>query len=739
MSEAVPPVRSVASFVPRRRRTNTVDIAAATALALGLHAQAQAQTPAPITETHRQANGDTCRVNQVYTPEFFQNEQPQTALDMVGRVPGFQLVLETSERGLGGRPGNVLINGEPIARKSQSAREALSQIRAPTVARIEVIEAGQCDIAMNGHTKLVNVVLAEAPHTVSLGAHNRIDGDNGHIDIYDATLNYQRVSTTGRLSAQTTTIETVSPASYVVSAEGSQPIARTRIGTGADLYSARGAMAAAGGRVELDGRHTTTTSAARPAAAPVPGEALSQTSLATFNDSYGAQWRREIADGIELTVQGRLTRIENETDLSLTSASGASASHSERQSGERAGRADVSWRLSPTLSAAASADVARNTVDGALRYTVNGTLVPIGDPETHVKEIRTAASLGFRWQALPSFIADVNLRAVRAVLEANSASGAQTNKALAPRLVLTYAPNSAFTFRFRAEREIAQLDFSQFLDVASLEDDVLTAGAGALAPETSWIGEVRVEHRFGERAFFNVSFARTRYENPIEMVALTPLVETPANVSAAIKKELAVELSLPLDQLHLPGAVLTASGNLVRSETTDPVTGETRSISDLQERLASFGMRQDLFDGAFIWEVNWTERSPSTSYGVSRVSRNTIDPIWEAWAEWRPRPDLTLRLDLSNGRNSSSETAYFAAPRTLDAVPEFVASSSTEVSDVLGVRMEWRPTESATFALRVLGAGTTHIENRQSNLESANFTLSYETPWSAAATLRLEM
>ena len=46
----------------------------------------------------------------VFTPDFFATQRPNTALDMVNRVPGFSVDDGSGARGFEGAVGNVLIN-----------------------------------------------------------------------------------------------------------------------------------------------------------------------------------------------------------------------------------------------------------------------------------------------------------------------------------------------------------------------------------------------------------------------------------------------------------------------------------------------------------------------------------------------------------------------------------------------------------------------------------------------------
>ena len=93
-----------------------------------------------------------------YTPEQFERFSPLTALDMVREIPGFSIQQGgAGGRGLGQASGNVLINGQRVSGKSNSAGEALARIPIGKVLRVELGEAG--DYAIPGLSgQVVNVI-----------------------------------------------------------------------------------------------------------------------------------------------------------------------------------------------------------------------------------------------------------------------------------------------------------------------------------------------------------------------------------------------------------------------------------------------------------------------------------------------------------------------------------------------------------------------------------------------------
>ena len=93
-----------------------------------------------------------------YPPEFFTEFRPVTALDMIGRIPGFQFDGGSSARGFAGTAGNVLIDGERPPTRSDALSTVLSRIPAAQVLRIDIVRAGAGGIDMQGKAVVANVI-----------------------------------------------------------------------------------------------------------------------------------------------------------------------------------------------------------------------------------------------------------------------------------------------------------------------------------------------------------------------------------------------------------------------------------------------------------------------------------------------------------------------------------------------------------------------------------------------------
>src|SRR5438128_3631976 len=100
-----------------------------------------------------------------YPASYFALARPNTAFDMIARLPGFTFDPGQSVRGFAGAAGNVLIDGERPPTKTDTLDDILKRIPASSVVRIDVIHGGAPGIDMQGRTVLASVILVHTART----------------------------------------------------------------------------------------------------------------------------------------------------------------------------------------------------------------------------------------------------------------------------------------------------------------------------------------------------------------------------------------------------------------------------------------------------------------------------------------------------------------------------------------------------------------------------------------------
>lgn len=115
-----------------------------------------------------------------FPAEFFRRYQPNTALNIVNRVPGFTLDDGGDKRGFGGAAGNVLINDRRPSTKQDAPSAILNRISADQVESVELIRVRVRDIDLQGRSEVINVVLrADAPAAIRWEVYFRFNLDLG--------------------------------------------------------------------------------------------------------------------------------------------------------------------------------------------------------------------------------------------------------------------------------------------------------------------------------------------------------------------------------------------------------------------------------------------------------------------------------------------------------------------------------------------------------------------------------
>ncbi len=97
-----------------------------------------------------------------YTPADFAASRPNTALDMISRIPGFSFNSGDQVRGFAGAAGNVLVDGQRPTVKTDSLDSVLSRIQISQVERIDVVRGGAPGIDMQGQTVVANVIVKKS-------------------------------------------------------------------------------------------------------------------------------------------------------------------------------------------------------------------------------------------------------------------------------------------------------------------------------------------------------------------------------------------------------------------------------------------------------------------------------------------------------------------------------------------------------------------------------------------------
>lgn len=621
-----------------------------------------------------------------YPPAFFAAFQPANAMEMVDRVPGFAFEGGDEVRGFEGAAGNVLIDGQRPAAKSDNLESILRRLPASQVARIDLIRGSASGIDMQGKTVLVNIIR---------------NGDSGFRGLIGLAANYVvddgrtspqlRLEASGGSNGRTWEFSLLS-ARFVDDGSGDGP--RLRITpSGTPLIRSFVESEGGGGETQVTGAFET----------PLAGGKLRINGLARLEEyDYTEQNRRtfpspsqeldqlgdaekEIELGLRYTRSlGPKTSLEavvlqrNETNLfgETFQAPGAITFFTlNAKSGESIARNVIKYARSDQLSLEAGAEGAYNWQKSQTDFVRNR--VPIALPAANVKVEETRGELFAKatWRPAAAWTLEAGLR--QEASKITSSGDVTLGKTLyftKPRLAVTWAAGPTLQVRGRVEREVGQLDFDDFVADTDFNTGAgVRAGNPDLDPGQAWVGEIALEQRFWGKGALVATYRHFELRDVIDSAPVRGpggVFDAPANIGGGTRDEYAVSLNLPLQTLGWNGAELRGEATWRDSRVSDPTTGAGREISGLRPLSWEARFTHDLPQWRLNWGLNVFGAWRRTFYRVDQITDVKLKSYVQLYAEWKPQPDLSIRTELANltERGQRNTRNVFTGPRDISAL-----------------------------------------------------------------------
>jgi hypothetical protein len=649
--------------------TKTI-LLATTALLLTAGA-ASAQTPS---EQQAAPQADASQQGVlIFEPAFFADQRPNSALDMVNRVPGFAVVDGDGSRGFEGAVGNILINGSRPASKNDTGSAVLSRTLAGQVERIELIRGGAPGIDMQGFAVVVNVITkaeSSRQHIVTLNAN--IVAVNQ--DIWGGS--YQFTAKEG----ETTWGVTLSDGISMSDANGVGPVIR-RNGSGAiirqetytnDQYgggtSARGNFATPlyGGKIDLTARYGVNDyySINLQTSPTVRRENLFEEDGS--GGEFGAVYTRPLST--RLNIESRFIHQFNDFENLSTSRTRDNGVDSPEQrfssdgkSSETIARALARFEKSPALTFEGGGELAYNMLDIEQAFTVGGVAVPLPSASVMVEELRGELFGKATWRVSPTLTVEGGLRVEASTI--TQSGDAEQEKSFffpKPRILATWTPMPNNQFRFRFERELGQLDFGDFAASSDLDDENVLGGNADLEPEQRWITEATYERRFWTDGIISIGLRHDEIVDAIDVIPLDGGLSAVGNIGDGTLDQLAVNILVPMDRFGFTGGRLGFRNTWNHTEVTDPTTGETRAISGLRPSQPVFTIAQDINSWKLQWGGAYIATLHQFSYDPDQTSGFRGADYFELWAEYKPTATLSIRAQINVWDDFEMQRTVFA-------------------------------------------------------------------------------
>ena len=633
----------------------------------------------------------------VYNAEFFAQYSPVTAKDMLDRIPGVSL--RNGGRGGGGRGlgtgGNLLINGQRIAGKDNSASDQLERITAAEVESIEIIRDTTGALNVRGASEVINVILVavESRSSTTIELINRLNHDDEfetggsvawsqQIGNFQALVNLRsrpnyenrdnrevRLGPDGELLGTLfqTTIRDKDEQNFstnlsyrlgphrmqlnalVSEGDHPRPVRRDFVDfTGAGVVNSIQEEQVeneennweVGGDYEFNFDN---------------GSRLAVLFVAN-NEIRNSVRERFEADPAEVGLSKNLF-IDSRREISESIVqTNYNFSLSEGQS-LRVGfeRADTQLNSSLLIGSSFGTEPLSESVGGL------SPLSSISNSGTKVQEIRYEGFAFHNWT-----LSDRSSLESSIVYETSeiSQTGAvsKTRDFQFWRPSVDYRFNITDNFRFRAtiERSVSQLSFSSFAATSNDEDRDLNALAGnpELEPETSWSYEAGLEYRLpNDGGVLSSNIGYTDIDNYIGRINATidpdqPLSAT-GNVAPAKRWSMFNRASIRLNRFNLPDAILGVTVGLFDSEIIDPFLQTEQRLGG--RGFVGINFRHDITPLGLSYGIDYSHSiwGGQKDIDIQTITRNDRERSLDLFVSKVWFDDWTFRLETDNTLDAS--------------------------------------------------------------------------------------
>jgi hypothetical protein len=240
---------------------------------------------------------------------------------------------------------------------------------------------------------------------------------------------------------------------------------------------------------------------------------------------------------------------------------------------------------------------------------------------TRVQESRCEIYATDVWRPAKGFTLEAGVTAETSrITQSGDASQQRVFTYVKPRVVATWNRRAKEQIRLKFERDVAQLDFTEFASAVSLFDGTVTLGNPNLEPERTWRTQLDWERRFGPKAVLTLSAFNEQVEAVQDKIPVAGVADAPGNLGNGRRFGARLDLLAPLDALALPRGELRVRGMVQDSRVRDPVNRLTRRFSDETGWSYTIEVRQPLPSRKLAWGATW--------------DRSDIVPIFKLKEQW---------------------------------------------------------------------------------------------------------
>jgi outer membrane cobalamin receptor len=655
---------------------------------------------------------------RVYVPADFARFAPKTAYDMLVQVPGFTIrTSRDQERGLGQANENVLINGERINNKNYGGGDAgavdeLHRVPAADVERIEIVDAAALGIAgLSG--QVANVIVKKGKKSSgqfewrpSFRAHyakpDLLRGSvsySGKTGPVDYTLSIKNQTGRGAFGGP------------IVITDGVGTVTERRN----EIYHEEDTLLTFQSKFKVDG----------------PGSSVGNLTLGYtpywinlhqwdtrefVSGDHGARDTTQTLSGSYYDINadyefalgpGRLKLIaldhhdhEPFITTQVTHFDSEPLDDGVRFSrnsliDERIGRGEYHWK-SGKNDWQVSFERAYNSLNqrgGLSILNADGTFEEVDFPEGSgkVTEIRYEGIATLSRPLSPKLDLQVAAGAEQSTLDRVD-DLLPARKFFRPKgsLTLGWRPAAGWDASLKIRRRVGQISFYDFLAQPKLVQDRENAGNPDLVPPQSWEFETEVGKELGAWGKTRVRTWFYKVDDIVDVIPLANHTEGVGNLPHATRIGLESTSTFNFDPIGWTGAKLDLQAGFEKTSVKDPLTGEKRPISGVQNRWISLSLRHDVPHTKLAWGIDGNYGHMTKNYFLTEVFRSWEGPNFvDLYVEDKDVFGLTVRATVGNVLNARHRWTRYVYEDWRDSSPvAFIQRNNQLIGPIFSLQVK---------------------------------------------------
>ncbi|NNE56858.1 MAG: TonB-dependent receptor plug domain-containing protein [Hellea sp.] len=608
---------------------------------------------------------------RTFDADYFMQYAPQTAFDMVRRIPGFQARGGNRDRGLGQGGANVLVNGQQIVGKGGDSFDQIDRIPAANVVKIEILDGTSLEIpGLTG--QVANIITGESTDFSGswewipefrnrqqpnlLRANVKVSGQSGDV-AYSAELR-NNARRNGDYGPETRR-----------NADGS--IYELRRFAGRYNSDVPGGSASLTwkpndthtGNLNLDFNlynfHRNSTEHKAPIYTEGPNVGELGTELFNFGED---EWNAKIDGDYQFPfMAGKLKligyyRAEHSPTLARFLDYDRDARLIEQtefeqvaDEGEAIGRAEYGWSPKAGRDWQVSVEGAFNFLDienqffDILDPSNNGDLNQLEIKENRVEGFIThTRKISDKWSLQGSLGAEYS--------ELTAGGFKRTFARPKGSLQATYTKDENFNMTARLERQVGQLNFFDFSSSISLQEDEGDRASNLdLVPSQNWFSEIALNKTFKGGHTIDIQAHGRLLTDIVDQIPFGTDDSAVGNIGSGETVGIHINTTLKGEDFGLAGMQLDTNVAWHTSSVTDPITLQKRKFSGSQYYELEVEFRHDIPNTDLAWGAEFFTFENASNYSPFVISRYDQHPGWnQIFVEHKDLLGLKVRAQLGS-------------------------------------------------------------------------------------------